>query len=291
MTFSIKYVPLFKVDLLHLYFLNKGAEEFLTMSEAEKEKQLAGYAVSDIFTILPTTKSRRRIEGQNMVFKTFSSGFMVWVKVSANDDSVPFIPINDSLELTFLLKLRNNTFFNYTDLGFENAGKLFFFSNRRPATEPGTYPLMRVSGGNTVLNDDFVLSAAGAEDETAQLTTTERNGLFAIVKVGMKGQTASLDVTGTGGAIPDPFQTFELIFGNRKTTWRYIFDEEQKVKNKDDVEEENGNKKVLVTKTAQPLTSKGFVSIELGGVELPNPDASLVKPNSTNNKIYSEIYM
>ena len=59
----------------------------------------------------------------------------------------------------------------------------------------------------------------------------------------------------------------------------------------DDVEEENGSAKVLVTKSDQPLTKTGFVTVELDGNELPNPDSRLIKPDQSNNKIYSEIYM
>ncbi|MEN8115395.1 MAG: hypothetical protein ABFS16_00330 [Bacteroidota bacterium] len=291
MSFSIKYNPLFKVNILHQFFLNKGTDDFLIMSEAEQEKLLAGYSVSDVFTIMPSAKSRIKLDGHNMVFKTYGSGFMVWVKVSESDDTVPFIPLDNSLELIFLLKLRHNIFLNYTELGFANAGKLFFFSNNRLSTEPGTFPLINQKGDNSLIDDTFVLSTAGSESVYEELTIPEMHNLFGVVKIRMKGETSALDVTGATGEIPEPYQVFEIIFENRKTVWRYYFDEDQKVKNKDDVEEENGNARILVTKDLQPLTQKGFVSIELGGVELPNPDASLVKPNSTNNKIYSEIYM
>ena len=107
----------------------------------------------------------------------------------------------------------------------------------------------------------------------------------------MKGDNVSLDITDAQGEIPTPIRTFELLFENRKTTWRYIFNNDQKVKNKDDVKKENGDSKRLITKNEQPLTQKGFVSVELGGIELPNPNSRLIKPDSSSNKIFSEIYM
>ena len=107
----------------------------------------------------------------------------------------------------------------------------------------------------------------------------------------MKSENVGLDVTNNAGKIQQPEQSFQLLFENRKTFWRYIFPEEQTVKNKDDVEVENGNANTLISKTAQPLTQNGFVSIEHGTLELPNPEHYLIKPNKNNNKIYSEIYL
>jgi hypothetical protein len=47
----------------------------------------------------------------------------------------------------------------------------------------------------------------------------------------------------------------------------------------------------LITKNDKPLTQNGFISVELGGIELPNPNNHIVKPDTLNNKYYSEIYM
>jgi hypothetical protein len=291
MSFSIKYKPLFQVNIHHLYFLDKGTTEFLAMSEAEKEKQLISYTISNFFTIQSSIKSRQKLNGHNMVFKTSNSGFVVWIKVSDSDESFPFVSVQDSLELTFLLKLKNNTFFNFSNLKFENADKLFFFSNKRLSTEASTFPLIKKAGGSSLVNDNYTLSDTSALNELEQLTHAERQNLFGIVKIHMKGDSGSLNVTTAQGNIRSPFPVFELIFENRKTVWRYIFDEDQTVKNNDDVKKEDGNAKQLITKQKQPLTERGFVKIEHGGVELPNPDAKLVKPNTANNKIYSEIYM
>ncbi len=107
----------------------------------------------------------------------------------------------------------------------------------------------------------------------------------------MKGENTSLNVTDAQGKLLSPYKTFEILFENRKTAWRYFFDTDQTVSGADDVEIENGDSKVLITKTDQPLTQKGFVSIKLGGVELPNPNSKLIKPDSRSSKIYSEIYI
>jgi hypothetical protein len=57
------------------------------------------------------------------------------------------------------------------------------------------------------------------------------------------------------------------------------------------LKKEGAGSKILITKNEKPLTQSGFISVELGGVELPNPDTRIVKPDISNNKYYSEIYM
>lgn len=289
MAFTITYKPLFQVNILHQYYLNNGIAEYSDMSESEKTKQLINYNFSNFFSVLPSAKSSHILKGHNMVFKTSNAGLMVWVKVSA--DTIPFIEIEDTLELTFLLKVKYNTFFNFTNIEFENANELFYFSNKRLSTEPNSFPLIKKTGGNTFVGDNNALSGTSALNELKSLNRSEKENLFGIIKIHMKGQSNGLNVSTAQNEIRSPSQIFEITFGNRKTTWRYIFDKNQQVKNTDDVKKESGNAKQLITKQNQPLTERGFVSIEHGGVELPNPDAKLVKPNSTNNKIYSEVYM
>lgn len=291
MTYSIKYLPLFRVNILHQYFLNKGVTEFFTMNTADKEKQLVGYRVSDFFAVLPSAKCIQKLNGHGLIFKTTSAGFDVWVKVSDADNSVPFISLNNALELTFLLKITNHTFFNFTEIGIENADKLFFFSNKRITTGTGNFPLIKKAGSNKSVGEKYVLPEESASMEKRALSQTEQANLFGIVRLHMRGQNNGLSITTTQGKIRSPLSEFEIAFENRKTFWRYIFNENQNVVGQDDVKKENGNSKQLVTKQKQPLTSKGFVSLEHAGVELPNPNAKLVKPSNTSNKIFSEIYM
>lgn len=292
MTFAITYKPLFEVKILHLYYLNKGDLEFFLMNDNDKEKQLAGYDISTLFRIVPSTVTQNKLEGHKLVFKQHNNGFTVWVNVSDVDGSTPLIALDDTLELSFLLKLNAHTFFNLTHLDLSNAGKLFFFSNKHLNTESPGFPLVSLSTGNFAVNDDFVLSSDGEKQVLKDLSGQEKNGLFGVIRISMKGESASLDVTDAQHKINDPFASFQLIFENRKTYWRYFFSTDQKVKkNKDDVDFENGNPRQLITNTDHPLTDKGFVSIELDGAELPNPDAGMIKPNGADNKIYSEIYM
>ncbi len=291
MSFLIKYRPLFDVKILHQYFLDKGNEEFINMNAAEKEKQLIGYQLSKFFHISVSAETRQKLDGQLMVFKSTNAGFTVWTKVSGVSENVPFVLIANNLEFTFLLKLKNHTFYNYTDLSFESIGKLFFFSNIRLGSEAGSFPLIKKEGSNSTISDNYTLSDLGQKAELEKLTIGEKKDLFGIVRICMKGNTGGLNVTNNHGEIYNPYQVFQIFLPNRKTFWRYFFEENQQVNNSDDVKKEGGNARQLVTKKKQPLTAEGFVSIELDGTELPNPDANLVKPDSATDKIYSEIYM
>jgi len=291
MAFEITYKPLFQVNILHLFYLNKGEVAFVGMSESEKEKQLIAYNISNFFTVCATAESVQKLNGYNMVLRPTNTGFDVWTKVIQSDESSPFIDLNDTLELSFLLKQNNHTFFNISDLKFESTDKLFFFSNKRLSSEASNFPLIKKEGANATVSDKYALTNESATNELAKLNVAERQNLFGIVKIHMKGNSSGMNVTTAQQKIRTPNQVFYVVFNNRETIWRYIFEENQTVKNKDDVKKENGNARMLITKKKYPLTATGFVSIEHGGVELPNPDAKLVKPNSTNNKIYSEIYM
>ena len=102
------------------------------------------------------------------------------------------------------------------------------------------------------------MSDDGTTDELEKLFLSEKENLYGLINIVMKGDNASLNLTDTQGKIVTPIKTFELLFENRKTTWRYIFNDDQKVKNKDDVKKENGDSKRLITKNEQPLTQKGF---------------------------------
>jgi hypothetical protein len=291
MSYSIQYKELFRVKILHRYFLDKGSDEFRTMNETEQAKQLDNYNFQSIVTIAPTRETWQNLNGHNLVFKTLNSGFTVWSKVSETDDREPFISLDDDLNFTFLVQIRDSVFYNYTDLKLENAGKLYYVSNRQLDSEPNNFPLLDKAGGNFHIDEDFILSGDGEEVEKKLLKAGEKERLLGILRIFMKGDNSSLNVTNAQGKIPSSVKIFELVFKNRNTIWRYLFDSNQQVTGGDDVKRENGNSKVLITKNEHPLTKSGFISVELGGVELPNPGLALIKPDAANNKIFSEIYM
>lgn len=291
MSFSVKYKELFRVEILHRYFLNKGTLEFDDMSEENQAKQMRIYNFNRFFKIIPATADLRKLSGRKMVFSQFNSGFGIWAETDANNPQKPLIPIEDSFNLTFIIQVSDNNFLNYTNLELGNARKLHYFSNQRLSSENPGFPLIPLKNLNEVADDTFVLSADSEAEELKQLSAEKQKNLFGIIRIFMKGQNASHDITDAQGNLKANTPTFKLEFLNRSTVWRYIFDTNQSVKPPDNVKVENGDPRVLVTKTKKPLTQNGFITVELDGEELPNPDVRLIKPGSVNNKIFSEIIM
>ncbi|BBE17100.1 hypothetical protein AQPE_1249 [Aquipluma nitroreducens] len=291
MSFSIQYKPLFKVDLLHLYFLNNGLKTFFTMNVTEAAKQMDGYALNSFLSIAPTLETQQKLNGYSLVYRNLNSGFTIWTKVSNTDNAIPFIPLPDDLSLTFLVKINDPAFYNYTNLKLDNQGKINYFSNRRLATEVPAFPLINKSGDHFNINETFALTPESAASELTNLSTVEKTNLLGLIRLHMKADVPALNIIDSNGKISNPPKNFELVFANRKTLWRYIFRKDPKVKNNDDVKMEGADPNVLISKSEQPLTQKGFISVELGGKDLPNPDSKLIKPDSLNSKYYSEIYM
>ncbi len=291
MSFSIQYKPLFKVDVLHLFFLNNGLKTWFSMNAVDASKQLDGYDPNSFFNIIPTLETQQKLKGHQLVFRNLNSGFAVWSKVSNDDNAFPFIPLTNDLSLTFLVKVKDSVFYNYTDLNPNTLGKTFYFSNRRISTEAPTFPLINKSGDHFNINGTFALTPASSIAELKTLSPAEKMNLFGLIRLYMIADNPVLNIINQEGKIADPTKTFELVFANRKTIWRYIFRKDPKVKNNDDVKMEAADPKVLISKSEQPLTQKGFIPIELGGKDLPNPGSQLIKPDTLNTKYYSEIYM
>jgi len=291
MSFSIQYKPLFKVDLLHLFFLNNGLKSWFSMNAVETSKQLDGYDLNSFFSIAPTLETQEKIKGYNLVFRTMNSGFAVWTKVRNDDNAFPFIPLPDDLSFTFLMRIKDPAFYNYTDLKPNNQGKTNYFSNRKLSTEAPGFPLINKSGDHFKINETYALTPKSDTAEQKNLSSAEKMNLFGLIRLYMKADVPVLNIINPDGKIAEPAKTFELVFANRKTFWRYIFRKDPKVKNNDDVKMEASDPMVLISKSELPLTQKGFISIELGGKDLPNPDSQLIKPDSLNTKYYSEIYM
>ncbi len=291
MSFSIKYGELFSVKILHRYFLDKGTEEFRLMDENDRLNQLRNYNAGLFIKILPDDETTGIIKGHSMVFKETDSGFSVWIKLTDDEENTPFIEVEDDLNLTFTMQIKDSLFYNYTDLKSENREKIYWLSNRKPDTEPAGFSLIDEAGGTSFFDERFILSEEGQKNERLLLPVSRKTGLLGIIRIYMKGDKSELNITDSQNRITAPSKHFEVILKNRNTFWRYLYDSDRMVSAADDVKHENGNLKMLVTKNALPLTQSGFISVELNGTELPNPGVNLIKPDKAENKIFSEIYM
>lgn len=291
MAFSIQYKQLFRIDILHRFFLDKGSVRFDSMSETEQLRQLKEYDSRFILDIVPSEDTMDRLNGHSLLLKRNSTGFTIWYKEAVEGHNQPSVALDDNLYLTFLVRIKDPLFYNYTELILENAGKLFYLSNRKPDTEISSFPLLDKADMDHPVDDKFILSADGMKKEKVQSRLKGGVNYFGVIRIFMKGDKNSLHITDTQGKAVSPAKKFILAFQNRSTIWRYIYNTPQQVKPADDLLLENGNPRILVTKKIHPLTRSGFISLKLDKDELPNPTVSMIKPDQSTHKIFSEIYM
>lgn len=291
MTFSVVYKKLFKIELLHNYFLNQGTKKFVEMSDSEKSKQLADYNINNIMSVFPSQETAGLLKGHNLLYKITNNGFYILSKANSDDNRKPMTGLDGDLYLTFLMKIKDPLFYNYTELKLDKAGILIYISNRKPDTETDSFPKLRNSNEVLNINESLNPSDRGIDKIREEMRNEDLSNLFGIIRIFIKGDTGTQNILDSQGSFTDTVPVFRLLFKNRSTTWRYIFSKEQQVSNVDNVKIEDSDSKKLVTKNSYPLTSKGFISLKLNGMELPNPGVYLIKPDLSTNTIYSEIFM
>jgi len=292
MNVTVSYKILFGVNLLHLYYLNKGENSFLEMGANDQVKQINLFDFNNFISVTPTQNTIKILADYQLIFKPNNTGFNIISRVISTDKQKPFITLDDDLSLEFLIKITDNTFFNYTNPNIENGSGLYYFSNERLDTEAVTFPLISLADTFTPIDPDYIITPDSTEDEQEKLTPNEVQNLFGIISIIMRSTEGNLAVTDSLGKIPADHVKFEILFGNRLTFWRFLFSDNQTVEVTDDIEIEGSDAKILLSRNEYPLTHKGFISVKHHGLELPNPTANMIKPDTTiENKAYSEIYM
>jgi hypothetical protein len=291
MSFSIKYKEFYRVNIFHRYFLNAGLDLFESMSPANRKKQLDAYDHRILFDIIPSPETLSELNGHKLIFNKDSKGVSVWGQVSESIPLKPFIEPDDSLSFTFLIRMKDPRFLNYSNLSYNNALQLYYFSNKRSEAEPVTFPLVGLSGSSDFVDDQYILSSFQSEAELSRIPANLSKNIFGIIRIFIKGENSTHHIIDNQGEIPVTPKEFEISFDNRKTFWRYLFQSDQVVGPEDSVTIENGDARILITRDLMPLTSRGFVPVLKDGVELPNAGVASIAPDIANNKIFSEIFM
>lgn len=274
MEFKITYTSLFDVEILHDYFLNEGEADFSTMDALKQKKRLRLYDMSSFITVTPSQETLKKLKGHHLVFKTHKSGFRVYAKIAEGTTNVPFVRLRDDLNLTFVLKLNDALFGNYTDLTL-GSQHLFFFGNTKPATEGASFKYIPKSNENTRVSEAFRLSEDGSKAICESLEGQNKIGVFGVVSLTMIADTAELNLLTVQGKLRVQPQVFKLQFQNRQTYWRYL-------KMQDSTE-------IFTTPSTKPLTKYGFIEIVHEGETYPNPNANQL--NSETNTYFSELYI
>ena len=131
----IRYRRLFDVEIAHDYFLSRGDAVLEAQAAADRAALTRLYSVNGFLEIRPDDRTTAVLAGHKMVFKTSAAGFTVAVQLDplANDVR-PMVPPGADFRLTFVLRLRDPRFVNYTELGPASTGFYRFGNDSQNST-------------------------------------------------------------------------------------------------------------------------------------------------------------
>jgi hypothetical protein len=280
MSFSLTYGLLCEVTLLHNYFLNNGEETYQSMSAANKEKILRKFDTDAFTTITPTLETNTILKNYKMVFKRTKTGFRIYIKVKETDETDPFIKISADVTLKFIVSINDYQFENYTNLDAA-FNQIFLFSNVKPPKEPVSFEYLPKINDNKLISNGYLVSEATTIDLISTLQPSQKQGVFGLISLTMKGDNTSGNIVTNAGKMNSP--NFKIHFDNRKTLWKYI------------------NRKAateIETNAPKPLTYSGFVEIDPLADFTPAQPANSQYPNPSvksiikiNTDYYSEIFI
>ena len=111
---DVNFTGLFTVELLHKFYADQLCPDF---------------------NITPSNATTSSINGHKMVVKQYQNKLYTGIQ-SANGK--PFMPVENGMQMTFFLTLKNPLFFNYTNLSSTfNTSQIYYFTNRNTNTVNG----------------------------------------------------------------------------------------------------------------------------------------------------------
>lgn len=266
MSYSQTYRTLVELQVLHEYYLNSGTTPFRGMNAQQQQLMFKNYAFDGFLQVIPTEQTRRILGNQKLLLRITPKGIQVLAQVeptASGTPAKPFIPLDDNLELQFLVKIGDPAFEIYTDLTLVKR-EIFYFGNTIPAGAGPSFPGLPIApeqvpdpkyiSNNYRLNE---LISTSILDEM-QVSAEDRIGLLGVVVLRMQGDVHS--ITDTNGKVPVDPVTFVMEFANRSTTWKYYF------QNSDYYAE---------TTSPKPLTRNGYLVIDPSQLTLRNKDPEL----------------
>lgn len=270
-----QYIPLFKIPILHHYFLDEGNEVYGDDLPSDRmEENMAKYKVSDYLKITPSVKTARLLKNYRAQFVLLNDSILVMVKADPSDDTKPFIEFSTDFVLDFLIEIKDTFFENYTKINI-NREKLVMISNVTPteSTEDDrrTVKFSKLS--------EYGASGTSSNlkiDLDKDISPSETIGKFGFIRIHPRGEADELhftDASMTNFIDPTPNET--ITFKNRKTFWRYVNTSDGTVAH--------------TTGSKKPLTKYGHIEIEDSGTEYPNPSVNLIIKE--DGKFYSETFV
>lgn len=142
----IRYRPLFDVDIAHDYFLSRGDVVLEAQADVDRAALSSLYSVGGFLEVFPDDGTLRVLAGHKMLFRTTATGFRVAVRLDPSASDVrPMVPPAADLRLTFVLRLVDTSFANYTELGPVTTGFYRFGNDSQNRTAGVNYVSSRAS--------------------------------------------------------------------------------------------------------------------------------------------------
>ncbi|MCR9173188.1 MAG: hypothetical protein NXI10_11875 [bacterium] len=268
------YKELFRLNIIHHYFLDEGEDVYGVDMTAEQEAlNLRLYNINEFFSILPSQRTVQKLKNWRSRFVPGKEGFTVLTKVSPDNANAPFIEFDNNLFFDFIIKIKDKNFENYTEIEIDRS-KIVFISNAAPTAAAGD------SETSTAIQhialSDFGDPYSDMDIELVQdVGPNELIGAFGIIRIHLDGDVGEIDLSDGAGEFAASTPTPEMVFTNRETYWRYI--------NTSDGTEAH------TSSTKLPLTKNGYITEKKGSLELPNPTPDLIVLDSGD--YYSEVFI
>jgi hypothetical protein len=138
MSSQIMYHPLFTVTLWHGYYLHPAKESGNAFTNEDLENLvetsdlIPEYSILGDLEITPASATVHLMQNYKMVYRQDNTGFVVGICVEKDNSGklFPRISLEEILKLSFIIRLKNTNFVNFTNLGLSDfRNKVYHFGN------------------------------------------------------------------------------------------------------------------------------------------------------------------
>lgn len=277
MAFTINYTTLFEIIIDHDYFLDSGKIKFPDLPAELQIQQMERYSYTDFIEVVPTEKTRETLKNQRMIIRKRGNNFKIVASTDAENKYKPVIPIDNKLELHFVVRITDRYFPNFTNLE-QVPGRIFLFTNFEPEPKPepptSPFPLMKlmpVGAPQSLITDEFIATQEVSDKLTAGMSEMDKMAMLGMVVVRMEADSSEYNITNLATITPKQAATlksaylrFKIQFENKKRYWKY---------------KKQLNNTSAVSAEALPLTKYGFIEIKPATDLVPPPPDPEAPPN------------
>lgn len=187
------YQPYFNLSLFHDYYQKRTCPDF---------------------TVAPTHDCQRILKGYRLVFKSSMNGFQLLIPVESNEKFNPFLPLEQLLIFTFLLRLKKTDFTTFTQLDSDyQIGKSFYVYSNETIKDGESLELKQ-----TIIQQEKLTQPKAQQSplearcaEIAELQFISRNQIFGVIEIHNRDFLKSTDQQ----------RGFKTTFAAKAQTWKY----------------------------------------------------------------------